>query len=144
MTGATVPTPTNDASAFMGYWKITQMEVWALDYFDLVVPGFIEFRYEETQVMGTFQFGTVAGWLDCRLRDMDGVTHLEWSWQGQSDSDPGCGRGWAALVNDALVGRVFIHSGDDSAFTATKRPRPAERPTRARRRSEPSTASRYH
>ena len=69
------------------------MEVWAQDYVDEVVPGFIEFTYEEDLLMGTFQFGTVSGGLDGRLRDIDGVTFIEWSWQGQSDTDPGSGRG---------------------------------------------------
>ena len=58
----------NDLSVFLGYWKITEMEVWASKYIDLVVPGFIEFAVEDEQVMGSFQFGTVSGWLDCRLR----------------------------------------------------------------------------
>lgn len=136
--------PTVEASAFVGYWKIIEMEVWARDYIDLVIPGFIEFKYEEDHLMGEFQFGTVSGWLDCRVRDVNGVTYIEWSWQGQSDTDPGCGRGWATLVNDELVGRIFIHCSDDSAFKATKRSRPAERPTRPVTRSEKLTAERYH
>lgn len=136
--------PKTDASTFIGYWKITEMEVWAPDYVDLVVPGFIEFTYEEDHLMGTFQFGTVSGWLDCRLRDVDGVTCIEWSWQGQSDTDPSCGRGWASLVDDELVGRIFIHCSDDSAFKATRRSRPAERPTRAVRPSEKPAAQRFN
>lgn len=117
----------NDASAFIGYWKITEMEVWAPAYIDLVVPGFIEFQNEEGHLMGTFQFGTVSGWLDCRLRDVGGEDFVEWSWQGQSDTDPGCGRGWATLLNGELVGRIFIHCGDDSAFRATRQTRPITR-----------------
>jgi hypothetical protein len=57
-----------DASAFIGYWKITHMDVWAQDYVDLVVPGFIELTHEDHLLIGTFQFGTVSGRLDCRLR----------------------------------------------------------------------------
>ena len=117
----------HDAAVFTGYWKITEMEVWGPAYIDLVVPGFIEFQYEESRLMGTFQFGTVSGWLDCRLRDVGGEACVEWSWQGQSDTDPGGGRGWATLVNGELVGRIFIHGGDDSAFKATRRTRPPTR-----------------
>ena len=133
-----------DASAFIGYWKIIGMDVWAQNYVDLVVPGFIEFKHEDDHLMGTFQFGTVSGWLDCRLRDIDGAIFVEWSWQGQSDSDPGCGRGWATLADGELVGRIFIHCGDDSAFKATKQPRPAERPTRAAKSRARLTMPRFH
>ena len=131
------------ASAFLGYWKITHMDVWGQKYVDLVVPGFIAFEYEDDHLMGQFQFGTVRGWLHCGLREVNGATFIEWSWQGQSDTDPGCGRGWATVVEGALVGHLFIHGGDDSSFTATKQPRPAERPKRGvkrRRKVNPS----YH
>ncbi len=77
--------------------------------------------------MGTFQFGTVSGWLDCRLRDFKGVTFM-WSWQGQNDIDPCYERGWATLANGELVGRILIYCGDDSSFRAAKQQRPAERP----------------
>jgi hypothetical protein len=72
-----------DASAFIGYWKITHMDVWAQDYVDLVVPGFIEFRFEDRNVMGSFQFGTVSGYLHGLLEDVNGEAFIEWSWQGQ-------------------------------------------------------------
>jgi hypothetical protein len=117
----------NDAAAVLGYWKITEMEVWGPAYIDLVVPGFIEFQLEDQYLMGTFQFGTVSGSLHCGFREVGGETFVEWSWQGQSDTDPGCGRGWANLVNGELVGRIFIHAGDDSAFRATRQTRPITR-----------------
>ena len=136
---------TTDWSDFLGFWKITHMETWAQDYVDLVVVGFVEFADEDEHLMGRFQFGTVSGWLDCRLRDLDGVTFIEWSWQGRSDTDPGCGRGWATLVDGELVGRICIHCGDDSAFSAAKQPRPAERQTRAGTKPRAQvSARRYH
>jgi len=133
-----------EPAAFLGYWKITHMETWAQHYVDLVVPGFIEFTYEDNLLMGRFQFGTVSGWLDCRLRDLEGAMCIEWSWQGHLDTDPGCGRGWAQLVDGALVGHLFIHCGDDSAFSATKQPRPPERSNRAMTRREKSSMPRLH
>ena len=130
---------TDDPSAFIGYWKITYMETWAQHYVDLVVPGFIEFTDEDEHLMGRLQFGTVSGGLHCQLRDIAGATFIEWSWQGQSDTDPGCGRGWATLVDGELVGHLFIHCADESAFKATKQPRVAERRRRAvKRRAKPS------
>jgi len=64
-------TMTNDD--LIGYWKITKMDVWGQAYVDLVVPGFIEFEMEDVHLMGQFQFGTVVGWLDCRLSDIGGA-----------------------------------------------------------------------
>ena len=119
----------------IGYWKITKMEVWGQAYVDLVVPGFIEFEMEDDHLMGQFQFGTVVGWLDCRLRDADGVSYVEWSWEGRNDSDPSCGRGWARLEAGKLTGRLYIHCSDDSAFEAELQ----ERPENGRRRSQQRT-----
>lgn len=133
-----------DPSPFLGYWKITWMEVWAQKYVDLVVPGFVEFMLEEEQLAGAFQFGTVVGWLDCRLRDIGGMTLIEWSWEGRSDTDPASGRGWASVVDGELVGHIFIHSADDSAFKATRHSRPVQRPPGSRRRASVSKPTQLH
>jgi hypothetical protein len=85
-------------------------------------------------LMGQFQFGTVVGWLDCRWRDIAGASHVEWSWEGRHDSDPGCGRGWAHLEHGKLIGRLYIHCNDDSAFEAERQERPMTR--RPRQRSQ--------
>lgn len=119
-------------AALIGYWKITKMEVWDALYVDLVVPGFIEFEMENDHLMGQFHFGTVGGWLDCRVRDVSGESYVEWSWEGRSDSNAGCGRGWAHLEDGELVGRLFIHCGDDSAFEAARQKRPGNRNSRRR------------
>jgi hypothetical protein len=47
----------------------------------------------EAEILALRHQLAVRGRLDCRLRDLDGATVIEWSWQGQSDTDPGCGRG---------------------------------------------------
>jgi len=112
---------------FLGDWKITHMEVWSRDYIDLVVPGFISFEKEGAHLLGSFQFGTVSGGLDCRVRELDGKLSVEWSWEGENDNDPGCGRGWAQVVEGKLVGRIYVHGGDDSAFEAQRKPRPTLR-----------------
>ena len=124
------------------------MDVWAQDYVD--VPGFIEFTVEDEgeHLMGTFQFGTVSGWLHCALRDVAGETFVEWTWQGRNDLDSACGRGWASIVDGELVGHLFIHASDDSAFRAVKQDRPAPRPKRAAKGSAKSRGKlvlpRYH
>lgn len=114
----------------LGSWKITQMDVWDQEYVDLVVPGFFEFESEDEHLLGQFQFGTVVGGLDCRIRDVGGERILEWSWEGRNDNDPGCGRGWARLDHGKLIGHLYIHCGDDSAFEA-KRWTPRKRTSRA-------------
>jgi hypothetical protein len=109
----------------IGYWKITDMEVWDHDYVDLVVPGFIEFdNADGDHVTGSFQFGTVSGGLHAHVREIGSESFIEWSWEGRNDNDPGSGRGWAKIVGDQLIGRIYLHLGDDSAFTAERQERP--------------------
>ena len=101
------------------------MEAWDLDYIDLVVPGSSSSRLKATGSWDPSNSGpSLVG--STAPRQVDGSTFIEWSWEGHSDADPGCGRGWATLVNGELVGRLFIHGGDDSAFKAIKRSRPFE------------------
>ena len=102
---------------FLGSWRILEMEVWDRDYIDLVVPGHVTFDLES---QGEFQFGSVRGWIDCRFSRRDNLPFVEFSWEGESEMDPACGRGWASLQDDQLQGRIYIHNGDDSAFAAAK------------------------
>jgi len=115
-------TPTKGArgtgSPILGRWRITDMELWAREARDLVVPAFIEFRPDG---LGQFQFVAVQGQIDYRLLEQDGKPAVEWSWQGLDEMDPCCGRGWAVLeCSGKLEGRIFSHRGDDSALTAEK------------------------
>ena len=109
----------NQNSPYIGKWKITQMETWGQDYVDLVVPGYVEFDADES---GSFQFGTVRGWADCRIETFNDEEVIAFSWEGMNDTDTACGRGWAILVGDGekLYGRIFIHNSDDSNFHAEK------------------------
>ena len=101
----------------LGRWRIVEMERWDRDYINLVVPGYLQFEDDE---MGSFQFGTVQGWMDCRPERIGKQERVEFSWEGQSDSDPACGRGWAIVKESELHGRIYIHCGDDSWFKAVK------------------------
>jgi len=102
---------------FLGRWRIIEMEQWDRDYIDLVVPGYIEFEKDN---LGSFQFGTVQGGLDCRLETGAECERVEFSWEGVNDNDPGSGRGWAELRDGQLYGRLYIHCGDDSWFKARR------------------------
>lgn len=77
----------------VGTWRITSMEVWDADYFDMEVAAHINIRADLT---GEFQFGLVQGDIDARVIAADSVTR------------------------DQAEGRIFIHMGDDSAFTAVR------------------------
>ncbi len=70
--------------------------------------------------MGRFHFGAVHGWIDCRYVKRDGMDAVEFSWDGNDESDPACGRGWAVREGDRLNGRLFFHQGDDSGFVAER------------------------
>lgn len=101
----------------VGTWRITGMEVWDADYFDMEAPAHITVCEDLT---GTFRFGLVQGDIDARVGEIDGVSRVEFSWSGADESDPASGRGWFDVTRDQARGRIFIHMGDDSGFTAIR------------------------
>lgn len=101
----------------VGTWRITGMEVWDAGYFDMEAPAHITIRDDLT---GAFQFGLVQGDIDARVAVFDGVARVEFSWSGVDENDPVSGRGWLEVTGDQVQGRIFIHLGDDSAFTAVR------------------------
>lgn len=101
----------------VGTWRITSMEAWDAEYFDMEAPAHITVRDDLT---GAFQFGLVQGDLDARVGVVDGVARVEFSWSGTDENDPVSGRGWLDVTGDQAQGRIFIHLGDDSAFTAVR------------------------
>lgn len=101
----------------VGTWRITSMEVWDADYFDMEAPAHITIRADLT---GEFQFGLVQGDIDARVAVIDGVARAEFSWSGFDENDPMSGRGWMMVTADQANGRIFIHLGDDSGFTAVR------------------------
>jgi hypothetical protein len=48
------------------------------------------------------------------------VARVEFSWSGVDENAPVSGRGWFEVTGDQSLGRVFIHLGDGSAFTAVR------------------------
>lgn len=102
---------------FTGQWRFAEMEVWDQDYVDMEVPGYIRIGSDGT---GQFQFGLVSGGIDGRVEQCGNTPRFEFSWSGQDENDPACGRGWAIIENRGLKGRIYLHLGDDSAFRAIK------------------------
>ena len=70
--------------------------------------------------MGLLMFGAIQTDIDCRVEIINGCERLDFTFNGIDEGDPICGRGWAELKGDQLMGRIYIHQGDDSGFVARK------------------------
>lgn len=110
--------------AVLGTWRITGMEVWDADYFDMEAPAHLTLRADLT---GDFQFGLVQGDLDARVSSVDGVARVEFSWSGTDENDPMCGRGWMVVTGDQAEGRIFF------TWVTTRASRPFGKMPRPRR-----------
>lgn len=89
------------------------MDGWDQDYVDMEDPAYIAF---EMNNFGNFQFGLVQGQTDFRI---DGK-RVEFTWNGIDENDEVNGHGFAEIGHGELVGHIYIHLGDDSAFRAIK------------------------
>jgi len=96
-----------------GVWRIVEMDLWDAEAIDLLGPGYIQFSADQT---GHFRFIAVEGWMDCHSDQRDGRPCVEFTWEGNDESDPASGRGWAALDEDgSLRGHTYFHLGDARA-----------------------------
>ena len=102
-----------------GRWLIESMDQWDLDFIDEEAPACFEF---DTKDSGSFQFGCVQGDLDYRLSERDGKPALEFSWDGNDETEPAQGRGWLILEGDELKGMLFFHQGDESGIVLKREP----------------------
>lgn len=101
-----------------GVWRVTEMDAWDQEAFDLVGPAFFDF---EDGRSGRFRFIAVEGWMDCRPGERAGRARVTFSFDGNDECDPASGRGWAEVAADgALRGHIFIHAGEDSGFRAVR------------------------
>ena len=86
------------AKAFAGRWRIVEMDVWDKDFLDLVETAHLTFKGAAD---GEIAFGALKGFLDVRYGTRDGSACAEFSWEGNDENDPACGRGWVALAPPA-------------------------------------------
>ena len=101
-----------------GTYRITHMDEWDQEYVDAEAPAYIRF---DRRSDGRFQFGYVHGWLESEETKREGKPAIEFTWQGNNDTDPANGRGWAVLEDDGTMkGKLFTHESDSSGFTAQK------------------------
>jgi len=99
-----------------GKFRIIHMDGIDQDYVDAEIPAFILFKRGWE---GEFHFGHISGSMDYEFTKRDGRPAYEWSFVGYDEMDPISGRGWAILQADAtLKGKLFIHQGEHSGFTA--------------------------
>ena len=131
-----------------GWWRIVETALWDQEALDLVVPAHIAF---ERNGMGEMQLIAIGASIDYRVENRGTATVVEFSWSGFDETDPASGRGWAQVEGDTLRGKLLIHQGDESSFTAKResgdrrlsgssKPRPAAavvRRVRTRRRGGP-------
>jgi hypothetical protein len=101
------------SNPFTGKWRIVWMQQWDQDYVDEEAPGHFTFA---AHGMGSFRFGCVQGGMDVRHRG----DRADFSWCGMSEMTEVSGRGHAELKGDEMVGHIYFHLGDDSAFRAIR------------------------
>jgi hypothetical protein len=108
-----------------GKWRITEMDAWDQEAFDLRGPAFFSFDRKRS---GSFRFIALEGWMDCRHGERDGRPFVEFTWDGNDECDPAIGRGWVRLEKDGtLSGHIFFHQGEDSGFKAIRAEGDSER-----------------
>ena len=107
---------------FDGKWRIVSTECWDEESLDMV--GQAHIRFDSSGLRGQFLCGTDQGDMDCRFGERDGKSLVEFSWEGFTDTDQACGRGWAVVgEGDMLNGRLYCHFGEEYGFRASKRSR---------------------
>jgi hypothetical protein len=99
----------------IGRWRITGMELWTAEDLDLLGPAHLTL---ERDGLGEIAFLAIEAGVDYRVVQRDGQLGVEFSFDGTDEGDRISGRGWAVLRDNELQGRLFVHFGDDSAFTA--------------------------
>ncbi len=102
---------------YVGKWRITHMDEWDQEFVDLMVPGHVTIRKDGS---GGFQFGAVQGEIDCRIENTGSGPVIGFTWEGSDECNSALGRGWVKVEGKNMVGHLFFHLGDDSAFTAKK------------------------
>lgn len=108
---------TRNSPPIHGRWRIVKTDLWGSESLDMLVTAHITFG---DHGLGTMQLIAIGAGIDYRVGVRDGHPSVEFSWFGEDDADPACGRGWAVLKGDTLEGQLFIHQGDESGFVAER------------------------
>lgn len=92
--------------AFAGNWRIVEIDAWDVGDLGLLGPAYISFRKDKT---GEFQFVAIVGTTDCRYSERAGRPFVEFTWDGNDESDHITGRGWAVIEMDGAPQRTHLH-----------------------------------
>ena len=112
--GTMVPAMPTTPKKFKGTWRIVETRMWDQEALDLVGPANISF---DSNGLGSLAFIAITACIDCRF---DG-DEVEFSWMGDDEGDPICGRGRAEITDEGtMTGDLFIHQGDESWFLAQR------------------------
>ena len=103
------------SNVFRGEWRIVSTDTWLSQDLDLLGPAYMTF---EAGGHGELQLVAISASIDYRIESRGGSPIVEFTWAGDDDGSPISGRGWAPRAPDGLVGRLFIHGGDEAKFTA--------------------------
>jgi hypothetical protein len=98
-------------------WRIVETELWDLDDLDVMEPAHLTLK---PNGHGSLALLAIEAILDYRVVQREGLPSIEFSFEGSDEGDQISGRGWAILDGEQLRGRIFIHHGDDSGFTAAR------------------------
>ena len=112
-----MPTHPTTKRSLTGVWRIVDTELWDLDDLDLLEPAHLTL---EPDGLGALQLLAMEAELDYRIVERDGRPAVEFSFDGSDEGDRISGRGWAILDGEQLCGRLFLHRGDYSGFTASR------------------------
>ena len=96
-------------------WRITEMSMWDKDFIDLIEPGCIEFADDG---LGSLHFGAVYTHIDYRISELNQIQLIEFSFSGEDEGDPICGRAKLTFQGQQLKGNIFFHCGDESELIA--------------------------
>ena len=100
-----------------GRWRIVESEMWDQDALDLVGEAHITFGPDN---IGEMNLIAIQAGIDYRVESRDGEQVVEFSFDGFEEMDPITGRGRGRIAGDELIGKLFIHQGDDSEFRAVR------------------------
>lgn len=95
-----------------GIYSIIDMEKWDEDVLQMDGPAFIEI----TDRSGRLHSVCVDGLLDVESSD----DRIMFSWSGSDDGRPVGGAGFARLEGGVMKGRLWLHRGEHSDFTAVR------------------------
>ena len=96
-------------STWKGRWQIVETDLWSDDSLDLLEPPHIEFGGDR---IGRMVVGALQAELDYQLGKRDGKPTVEFTWEGDDDGSPTCGRGAAQIEPDGRLHiELFIHHG---------------------------------